>query len=111
MTKQTIKLHKYDRDKTYFYIPELCEAEQLTEDTEYETSSNGQTHIASGGCYVVSIQGNPVSVVERLDFEKYYYKLDELPKPIRFCINRILAWKIGIKLPLWRRLLNALHTV
>ena len=101
-----IKLHEYDREKTYFLLPTLVEAEQLTEDTEYE--ADGSTHTASGGCYVVSIQGIPMSVVERVDFEKHYCKLSEMPKPVKFYINRILAWKLGIKLPFWRRFLNAI---
>ena len=105
MTKK-IKLHKYDADKTYFTLPVLVEAEQLEQDTEYETA-DGSTHKAAGGCWVVSIQGSPVSVVERLEFQKHYRKLDDLPKRIKQHINRILAWKLGIKIPIWRRLLDA----
>ena len=93
MTK--IKLHEHDKEKTYFSMPVLCEAEQLESDQEISVQ-HGDNINAKKGDYIVSIQGVPQSLVEKAKFDQHYRKLNDMPDDIKKAIRKVLGWKLGI---------------
>lgn len=86
-------IRKLDPEKSYYLMPLVVEAEQLTEDTEIETDYHG-TFTAKAGSYIVSIYGTPTSVVSEEDFKKNYVKHDMIPENIRGHFAKILKWKL-----------------
>ena len=82
-------------DTAYFLLPCLVEAKEIEEDTTFETE-HGEVAVPAGS-YLVSIGGEPRSVVSKKEFHEHYVQFNSMPKRMRTMVNEVLGWKLRIE--------------